>query len=322
MQQGYFYGGPRPYEESMQRCREQGMEIETKGWRDYYREIGQIDLQTDEPLSIVEFDGRHIEILYNNEALHHLFIDLNAVDPFADRDMAANADPSVVRHHENFLARFRWADEIGKTREETLTNYNHLIRYSITCIAKNENYLAFTFYLHDLVDSRVGTEQDRLEAMFQSLAMLYDNILIVHLDPDEDYLETRFVSNFFDKSAGEHYLDVRRQLMNFCEEMIEPEDQARFLQDNDLTTVIDRLDENDSHSLTFEYRMLNGDEGYTWKEENIVRIPNSSSKAILIAFKESVIRGDKQAQEYSSEFFEKKNAEAQKMRDVIEEHWR
>lgn len=74
--QGFFFGKPMPYEESLDHCMREGLKVETRAWKAYYDAIGMVNFQTDETLTLLEYDGHRIRYLFANSAyidmIHHV----------------------------------------------------------------------------------------------------------------------------------------------------------------------------------------------------------------------------------------------------------
>lgn len=66
--QGFFFGKPMPYEESLDHCMREGLKVETRAWKAYYDAIGMVNFQTDETLTLLEYDGHRIRYLFANSA--------------------------------------------------------------------------------------------------------------------------------------------------------------------------------------------------------------------------------------------------------------
>ena len=74
--QDFFFGKPMPYEESLDHCMREGLKVETRAWKAYYDAIGMVNFQTDETLTLLEYDGHRIRYLFANSAyidmIHHV----------------------------------------------------------------------------------------------------------------------------------------------------------------------------------------------------------------------------------------------------------
>lgn len=57
-----------PYEESLDHCMREGLKVETRAWKAYYDTIGMVNFQTDETLTLLEYDGHRIRYLFANNA--------------------------------------------------------------------------------------------------------------------------------------------------------------------------------------------------------------------------------------------------------------
>ncbi|MGI6212721.1 MAG: EAL domain-containing protein [Anaerovoracaceae bacterium] len=312
MLQGYYFGKPAPYDENIINWQERGGGIEPRSMRRYYDAISEIDVQTDKPLSLIEYDGRQMTVLYNNPSLKELLAKLEYRDPDAEEDMVRIADHYVVTRQELFLSKYNWAKEIGKTRELRLVDHDHYIHYSITCIAASKGRMAFTFYCTDLMDESedIRKGQSELDGMTRNLLLLYDNIFLHHLDPERDYIETVFQDPYFDRPPGTQYAGSRKHIRGYGEKMIYPDDLPRFLADNDPAKFVERIQESPTRSLVNQYRVLDSNGKYVWKVFDYILLPNQQEQVMMVTVKDSILATKRSLEQVASVYYAEINESA------------
>jgi hypothetical protein len=93
--QGYYFGKPMPYEESMEQCTAKGIRIETLAWRRYYDAVGKIDFLTDQPLALLEDNGKEFRFLFANDKYKEV-LNSNGVESLEQETYTMNRTGTVM----------------------------------------------------------------------------------------------------------------------------------------------------------------------------------------------------------------------------------
>ncbi len=64
--QGYYFCRPLPFDQALEHCRMQGLSVEQGAWRAYFDRIGTVNLITDNPLALLEYDGHVFDFMFCN----------------------------------------------------------------------------------------------------------------------------------------------------------------------------------------------------------------------------------------------------------------
>lgn len=75
--QGYYYGKPQPIEDFFDHIAEKGITIEPRKWRQYYQAASFYAKYTEEPLEIIEDDGKDFRTLFMNDAYKRQIVTRN-----------------------------------------------------------------------------------------------------------------------------------------------------------------------------------------------------------------------------------------------------
>lgn len=136
--QGYLFGKPMPGKLMGRFCRQQGIAIVTSRWRNYYLALGRIDYLTDEPLAVVEDDGRTLKILFANERIKEIYR-RDGVTDLRDWERRLNAHGSPVHSlHRDFVD--NQLHEVGDTQTLTYPSGGHYMLLTAEVVAHCENH--------------------------------------------------------------------------------------------------------------------------------------------------------------------------------------
>lgn len=292
--QGYLFGQPAAYRECVERCREQGREIERMDWRSYYDAIGMLDLMVGTPMYIIEYDGEKWSILKFNQEAEKLLRNVGYDTSSETLKRAPNTGNHEVYHEIlSFLHRNEW--HMGdKPRLLATPDTGHIIYNSLSLVAKKENTMALLDVLNDITDDetgRVGVLAQEDAAMAQALQaslLLYDNIYISYID--RDYTVTLYEDMYFSDPPGTKYPDILRCGEELCEKTVHPKDRSRFLEDLVLTMHGNNIRESEKHALMGHYRLLGKDGEYHWKLYTLMLLPNVEEKIVLTTIRDFTVQ--------------------------------
>lgn len=65
--QGYYFGKPLPYDESLSHCLASGMSIESSKWKSYYDSLHKVDFNVDLAMMLVEYQKGVFNVLFIND---------------------------------------------------------------------------------------------------------------------------------------------------------------------------------------------------------------------------------------------------------------
>ena len=294
--QGFFYGKPAPYEESISHCRENGLEIEKQEYSTYFDRVGMIDLQTDQPLGIVDRNDEtgELVLMFVNQAMKDMAKRFGYKEVQRFRQGVSSRDSIQLHRVSEFLGGFRWSMDEKDTHVQCATEGSHYVNVTYQLIAKAEGHSNFCLRVTDMTRDDEVTDEHAMDSMMRNLMMMYDNILMIHFD--RDFVEARFQDAYFCLKPGAHYVNVERQLKGFCGEMVDPRDRERFLAFTDPDTVQHRILDSSGRQLIGQFRITGTGGDCHWKVFNLSMISNSGEMLGMLSWRESVLESDAEAE--------------------------
>ncbi|MGI6212722.1 MAG: EAL domain-containing protein [Anaerovoracaceae bacterium] len=307
MLQGFYYGKPAPYEEALKNCREKGLKMESRKWRRYYDAISMVDVQTESPLYISEYNGESIHIIFDNEACKKLWYGVGYKDIAYDEVKDDESyDKDVYTYVRAFLDRNEW--HVGEEPKQlVLMDRDHLIFDKISLIAENEGVRAFCVYISDITHdqqdpTKLQPTMEDVDRIVRKLVLMYDNVMVLNLS--QDTIETEFQDLYFNRIPGTSYSGVKENLRNYAETMIYPPDLERFSDVVDPDTLPDRIRESSTNSVFGLFRVRDTERNYLWKIYTFILVPSGDETVIMMTVKDSEVQSDPTATDFYNKYYE------------------
>lgn len=277
--QGYLFGKPMPGKLVSRFCREQGIATVTSRWRNYYIALGRIDYLTDEPLAVVEDDGRTLKILFANERIRDIY-SRDGVTDLHDWERRLNAHGSPVHSlHRDFVD--NQLHEVGDTQTLTYPSGGHYMLLTAQVVARCENRSIYRASLQ-YVQIDAERENQRRADMLRNLFYVFRDVALI--DFSDDSVEG-LKSSLSDQPIGKVARVKGIQLVfdTWTTEFVYPEDRARFRDFARADTFIRRLKRSAGGMLHGYFRSKNVDGSYTWLHHVVICVPRTNFEQLLYA---------------------------------------
>lgn len=281
--QGYLFGKPMPGKLMGRFCRQQGIAIVTSRWRNYYLALGRIDYLTDEPLAVVEDDGRTLKILFANERIKEIYR-RDGVTDLRDWERRLNAHGSPVHSlHRDFVD--NQLHEVGDTQTLTYPSGGHYMLLTAEVVAHCENHSIYRASLQ-YVQVDAERENQRRADILRNLFYVFRDVALI--DFPGNYVEG-FKSSLSDQPIGKVACVKGIQLVfdTWETEFVYPEDRARFHVFAKTGTFVQRLKQSAGGMLHGYFRSRSVDGTYMWLHHVVFCVPRSNFEQVLYATAET-----------------------------------
>lgn len=281
--QGYLFGKPMPGKLIGRFCRQQGIAIVTSRWRNYYLALGRIDYLTDEPLAVVEDDGRTLKILFANERIKEIYR-RDGVTDLRDWERRLNAHGSPVHSlHRDFVD--NQLHEVGDTQTLTYPSGGHYMLLPAEVVAHCENHSIYRASLQ-YVQVDAERENQRRADILRNLFYVFRDVALI--DFPGNYVEG-FKSSLSDQPIGKVACVEGIQLVfdTWETEFVYPEDRARFHVFAKAGTFVRRLKQSAGGMLHGYFRSRSVDGTYMWLHHVVFCVPRSNFEQVLYATAET-----------------------------------
>lgn len=302
--QGYYFGKPQPFEDSMRHCLErEGLPLETREWNAYFDRLGMVNLQNDRPLVVIDVQGNgDFELLYGNKPAEQLVHDLGYGSVKQLTDMIRKSQSISAEKILAFIRGIDWIEDTEKDHILYITENGHFLSLNFSYITSAGDHRAFTIFPMDLSREEQNDDIQKMDTTLRNLLTFYDNVYVVHYD--QDTMEAKFQDPYFNKPSGTQYEDLSRMISGYAEKMVYPADQKRFEDFMDNDTMVDRIKKTESKCQLGQFRIRMGSGEFRWKAFSCMLTPDDYENVGIITVKDSVLVDDPDAVKVYSRRFD------------------
>ncbi|RKM62109.1 EAL domain-containing protein [Butyrivibrio sp. CB08] len=275
--QGYFYGKPMPIDEFFDHIEKQNIGIEERKWRHFY-DVASINArETDEPLEILEDDGKEFKTLFMNEPyMRQIFSETSSSLETTD-EMIYHTPSPLLKKYRNF------ADTLEKTRNQETFYYTingNIYRFSAKVIAENEGRFLIKGTIHNISTDQSVRMLNSVDSRLKELNHLFDNI--TQINPSADS-----IMPLLGRSTYQYRFDANAmKLTDFFalmeKEVVSSADKKRFHEFTNVSTISERVKASEKGYLEDYFRIKQQNGQYMWSANIIMAIPGTGGKEFLL----------------------------------------
>ena len=295
--QGYFIGKPMPYKECLDYLKERGFNLESPLKRQYYHDIGKINvlsatpLQTagrkdgeiaysdgQIPIAFVEYAEGRIHYLFANESYKATISDLGE-ESLESIEEEFSKGGSPLR--DKFLSMIMSAKESGEVVGLDFIRGKKYCYAQVRSIAGYPGGNAFLCILHNLSDDALLSRSSLLSEHMRSLCSIYEMITLVNLN-------TGFSETIFSSLQTTHEynkIPAKDELRDYAEQEIYPEDREKFIQFSDLDTIEKRIADSPTRHISAPFRTKVTGGTYVWSLYSFLFDGDKSERRVLSCFR-------------------------------------
>ncbi len=280
--QGYYYGKPMPFAEFKHVRREMGWNVETPALRRYYGVIGSVDFLTDKAMAVAEFTRNHLHYLFANEEFLRTLRSAGIDDLTRSESYINGAASPVSKNIRNFM------EDIAISHTDksmTYTENGQYMKLDTKFMAVNgPNHLA-VLYLNNITIKDTVTTGKALDWVTRNIFYLYQTVSLV--DPENNTAiplvnNTPYREYFFQRRAGIHEM-----VCQYAATIIHPDDRKRFLEFNDLSSILERVKKDPFGTIIGCFRTLGNDKKYHWDIHSILPVRRKGKIYLLYTVRNS-----------------------------------
>ncbi|WP_302123860.1 EAL domain-containing protein [uncultured Dialister sp.] len=278
--QGYYFGKPMPYDNVVERIKEQHWVTETREMAQYYDAAGREDFLTNCPFALLEDDGTKFRYLFvNNEFMKSLATAGTTSTDMSEHMINDNASPlsHLFRNFANEIA------ESGKEQVLTYTSKNQYMRLRCKTIASCGNKHIHRAELINVTFNSDQRQQDMLDGLVRSIYYLYNTVFIINFDENSCNPIVASASSWEFLHQKTYGLEEVR--LSYARQNIHPDDQERFLEFVRLDNMEQRIEDSPEGMIADYFRTKGADGNFTWDVHTIISIPKTNGKVFLYTAK-------------------------------------
>ena len=284
--QGYYFGKPMPYEEALENLREKGIGIEIPQDRQYYDDLGMINVLSavpfltrkeheavvtarelnSIPLALVEFAQDAFRVLYYNAAFENTVSGTEMFDLTLNQSMLNQPQP-YYRISDKMITLIN-SVKVGGDGKMLFTSCEEYYEVKARCWTQTRDRFSVLIRITNLSRGKRAENTGCLDKYVRHLYDMYERIILVNYR--EDSIRPVFTSTQEDLVSGRQ--GIAKLNREYAEKYIYPEDRERFLFVFDPEIYLARLAEEDDVCFSELFRSRAGHGQYGWREYTLLRI--------------------------------------------------
>ena len=284
--QGYYFGKPMPYEEALENLREKGIGIEIPQDRQYYDDLGMINVLSavpfltrkeheavvtarelnSIPLALVEFAQDAFRVLYYNAAFENTVSGTEMFDLTLNQSMLNQPQP-YYRISDKMITLIN-SVKVGGDGKMLFTSCEEYYEVKARCWTQTRDRYSVLIRITNLSRGKRAENTGCLDKYVRHLYDMYERIILVNYR--EDSIRPVFTSTQEDLVSGRQ--GIAKLNREYAEKYIYPEDRERFLFVFDPEIYLARLAEEDDVCFSELFRSRAGHGQYGWREYTLLRI--------------------------------------------------
>ncbi|MGN1382489.1 MAG: EAL domain-containing protein [Eubacterium sp.] len=275
--QGYYFGKPMTRQDFWKSSAENHLNSETLRCRNYYDSLSRINYQTDEPLCVLEDDGRTFRCLYSNDRFEDAlrednFEDIHAWISFLNRE----------NNHLHTLYRNYADEQLRKQSDVQVRTYpseGHYMQISGNMVTHCDDNYIYAIHLRCI---HLEQDKEKLKNAFyvQYFYYLYNDIVLINLQ-DQTVCGIKSSDYRLPVKPGGKWLELRKVIGGYTEDYIYLPDQERYQKFIDIDSIRSRIIQNHGHSISGFFRTKGRDGEYRWSIHRLMPVPGTDNMQIL-----------------------------------------
>ncbi len=277
--QGYYFGKPLPYEESMRVLSEKHIEIEQPHERMYYDTLGKVDVLSSVPfmtreerdsivtarqlnsipLALIEIQDDSYSILFYNSAFEKT---VQRTELFANRfSQEILLHPFLIHTMSEKLLNLIDSTRSGEEGHMFFTSNENYYEVQAKCIADNHSKYTVMLRISNLSKSARSANLESLDSFLRCIYDLFERITL--FDTDEDTLTPLYIATRENLVSGRK--GIRKMAEEYAESLIFPADREAFLSYVDHNHIVSELNCTGKKSIMKLFRTSIRHGQYAWK---------------------------------------------------------
>ena len=297
--QGYFYSKPMPKEDLIKLVEEGALVLEEAGDRDYWGQIGQLNLLSASPLedftSLAQYGlsadndndvfGAPVALLeFKKDSCHYVYVSerhMRCIRELGYDSIEELESEFNNRKSSQYILLKKFIDDTirtGSIRYVEYVNNDVFYKLSAKCLARKDNRAMIAVCLNTFDTELELKTAKELMTYSNSLFSTYE--LVVLMYPESMIANRIYTSNNLPEYDREENLQM--SLKKFCENEVDPEDQERYMKFLDFKTVAERVGPDPHGFIQGLFRMRWSGNDTKWHLVRFSRVATSSEDSYLL----------------------------------------
>lgn len=218
--QGYYFGKPDIYENSLKVCIDKGILPETESERDYYDTVGKVSFASNKPMILFEYDDGIFRICHIGRICSDIFASLGAPRIDDIENIMNNRDLPTSKQFTDYAERLTAS---GDTDEMVFTFNGDYLKCDITCVANINGRRMYMSSIYNM-SLESGRKTEMLDSVLRNIYHIFSEIYVHHLR--ENYTEQIYgVKRHFFEGANIREYGIAEAVESYARAVVHPDDR-------------------------------------------------------------------------------------------------
>lgn len=274
--QGYYFGKPLPFDETLEACVTKGVPIEDMNEKALYDAAASVNFLTDAPLTLYDYHDGHFDLLQVNDPA------LRMIKQYGAKDVGQFED--AVNHwnelsYNELDKTVRYAIKTGKEGEQAISFFGKDMLFRFRAVSKVEGHSLIAARYFDF--SRITAKVSDLAKMTSSILEFYRNVFYV--DVSKQAIQNLRFGNYITGSDELETVALRDENGEYSKLLpkvfeVDWERYAKFI---DPDTLGERLRSAKGGVLRDVFRTIDTNGKYRWMEHMLAFVKDSNREQAI-----------------------------------------
>lgn len=280
--QGYYYGKPMRYDDTLSFMQRKGLQLETPEEAQLMNAAESVDVISDTPTALFSFDGTNISLLLENDAYKR---ELRSTGTQGMSEANANLADAAYPFRGRFQQLMRKA--FSSRAQETLIYSDHgqYMRVSVRWVAGDERYWVGEAHLYNISNNEAMHQAKTLDSTLRDIFQFYKGFYLIERGKKEVSI---LRSDHLELNVGKVPHAIHDFFSYFSEKLVYPDDRQRFLTFISPENVEAEAKRSGGASAAELLRIRSADGTYRWEVFDAMLIYKSTTKDILLCEREDI----------------------------------
>ena len=282
--QGYLFGRPQPYDALVADLKQKGILLEQASLREYYDEIGDVNVLSASPfmsveqrnnldsarhlnsipLALLEIRHFHFTVLYCNKAFEEVLHTMEWRSDLVNSDFIGKRFPADEILPERFHLMLDDARSLGRAVLYFISGGDYY-EVEAQCVADAQDPFCLLLQIQNLSLNPEHTRTNILDTEMRYVFSIFETIAMIDMANDTYQLLYMGPNDLSAPSTN-----AREIFRSYSENRIFPEDQNAFLQFYDLETMEERVRQSSRGHIVAYFRCMNRIGQYAWNQYTLL----------------------------------------------------
>ncbi len=240
--------------------------VEFRGWSPYYNLISSVNIITDRPLALIEWNEKEFHYLYVNKEYENVLLSTGVPSlqtAYENMNLSISSLSKIFREFKNSC------DVGGGEKELIYSVRDCYIRVSAVCVAEYKRFKTFRVEIVNLTGLETEKQREKMDKIGRRMFGFFDTLLEIDLSTDRVEILQRGDYPGWAEELSANSFDSMEEARDAFEKLIYPSERKAFREFTNPETVKWRIEQEEYPYLTNFFRVQIHNGAYVWKTHTL-----------------------------------------------------